>query len=104
MKYTTVLGDSKPHLSDYMCDQSHASYKSKVLRVAMYGVPPHVIAGKDGIGGADIKLLDYLTAKLEFTSKIYIAKSWVSSINTVCYKTYFTDSYKKIRRFLKFSV
>ena len=101
MKYTTVLGDSKPHLSDYMCDQSHASYKSKVLRVTMYGVPPHVIAGKDGIGGADIKLLDYLTAKLEFTSKIYTPKSWASSINTVCYKTYFI---KKIRRFLKFSV
>ena len=63
--------------------------------MAMYGMSPHVIAGKDGIGGADIKLLDYLTAKLEFTSKIYIAKSWVSSINIVCYKTYFMDSYKK---------
>ena len=87
-----------------MCDQSHASYKNKVLRVAMYGMSPHVIAGKDGIGGADVTLLNYLTAKLAFTSKISFPKNWVSSINIVCYKTYFTDNYKKIGGFLKFSV
>ena len=85
MKYTIVLGDSKPHLSDYMCDQSHASYKNKVLRVAMYGFPPYFIAGKDGLGGADNTLLNYLAAKMEFASKIYVTKNWVASINMVCF-------------------
>ena len=83
MKYATVLGYPKPHLSNYMCDQSHVSYKNKVLRVAMYGLSPYFIAGKDGFGGADTMLLNYLAAKMEFTSKISATKSWVDSINVV---------------------
>ena len=85
MKYATVLGFPKPHLSNYMCDRSHASYKNKVLRVAMYGLSPYFIAGKDGFGGADTMLLNYLSAKMEFTSKIFVTKSWVDSINVVCF-------------------
>ena len=84
MKYTTVLGETKPHLSDYMCDQSHALYKNKVLRVAMMGNLPYFIAGKDNIGGADTTLLNYLAAKMEFTSKIYVPKTYLASINMVC--------------------
>ena len=84
MKYATVLGFPKPHLSNYMCDQSHASYKNKVLRVAMYGLSPYFIAGKDNIGGADTTLLKYLAAKMKFTSKIYLPKTYLASINMVC--------------------
>ena len=84
MKYTTVLGETKPHLSDYMCDQSHALYKNKVLRVAMMGHLPYFIAGKDNIGGADTTLLKYLAAKMKFTSKIYLPKTYLASINMVC--------------------
>ena len=84
MKYTTVLGKTKPHLSDYMCDQSHALYKNKVLRVAMMGHLPYFIAGKDNIGGADTTLLKYLAAKMKFTSKIYLPKTYLASINMVC--------------------
>ena len=84
MKYTTVLGETKPHLSDYMCDQFHALYKNKVLRVAMMGHLPYFIAGKDNIGGADTTLLKYLAAKMKFTSKIYLPKTYLASINMVC--------------------
>ena len=84
MKNTTVLGDSKPHFSNIMCDQSHASYKNKVLRVAMFGISPYFIAGKDGLRGADTTLLNYLAAKMEFTSKVYVTKNFVASINMVC--------------------
>ena len=84
MKYTTVLGETKPHLSDYMCDQSHALYKNKVPRVAMMGHLPYFIAGKDNIGGADTTLLKYLAAKMKFTSKIYLPKTYLASINMVC--------------------
>ena len=84
MKYTIVLGETKPFLSDYMCDQSHALYKNKVLRVAMMGHSPFFIAGKDNKGGADTTLLKYLAAKMNFTSKIYVPKTYLASINMVC--------------------
>ena len=79
-----ALGESKPHLSQYMCDQSHASYKNKVLRVGMMGISPYFKADKNGIVGVDITLLNYLATKMEFTPKIYIAKGFVASINMVC--------------------
>ena len=79
-----VLGETKPHLSHYMCDQSHASYKNKLLRVGMMGIPPYFIADKNGIAGIDIKLLNYLADKIEFTSKIYVPKNYAASINMVC--------------------
>ena len=84
MIYTTVLGQTKPHLSDKMCHQSHALYKNKVLRVAMMGHSPFFITGKDSIGGADTTLLKYLAAKMKFTSKIYVPKTYLASINVVC--------------------
>ena len=84
MIYTAVLGETKPHLSDYMCHHSHALHKNKVLRVAMMGHPPYIIGGKDNIGGADTTLLKYLAAKMKFTSKIYVPKTYLASINMVC--------------------
>ena len=87
-----VLGETKPHLSHYMCDQSHASYKNKVLRVGMTGISPYFKADKNGIAGVDITLLNYLAAKMEFTSKIYIPKNFAASINMVCIQTFFTDN------------
>ena len=84
MKETTVLGETKPHFSDSMCHQSHALYKNKVLRVAMMGLAPYFINGKNGIVGADATLLNYLAEKMEFTSKITVPKSYFASINVVC--------------------
>ena len=88
-----VLGETKPHLSHYMCDQSHASYKNKILRVGMVGISPYFIADKNGIAGADITLLNYLEAKLECTSKIYVPKTFAASINMVSIHNFlFTDN------------
>ena len=48
------------------------------------GHPPFFIAGKNNIGGADTTLLKYLAAKMKFTSKIYVPKTYLASINMVC--------------------
>ena len=37
-----VVGEREPYLQHSMCDHAHTSYKNKVIRVGIIGVPPYL--------------------------------------------------------------
>ena len=103
-----VVGMPQPYLQHSMCDHEHISYKKKVVRVNIIGVPPylygkthdsiisnfrksHVVlknniyAGTtNGLDGADIRLLYLLSDKLNFEFNITVPTSFTDSYRLVC--------------------
>ena len=102
-----VVGMPQPYLQHSMCDHEHISYKKKVVRVSIIGVPPylygkthdsiisnfrksHVVlknniyAGTtNGLDGADIRLLYLLSDKLNFEFNITVPTSFTDSYRLV---------------------
>ena len=80
-----VVGESEPHLEQEMCKPSSASYRNKILRIALAGLPPHFVMTSNGtIEGTIVTLIKILAKKLRFTPKIIIAESFIAADLQVC--------------------
>ena len=78
-----IVGRAEPLKQGHMCDMSHASYRYKKLRVGVFGITPHVVQTKDGIGGTNIMLLKLLAEKLKFMPIVVIPRSFGQGANMV---------------------
>ena len=79
-----VVGENQPRLQDVMCDLSYTSYKNKILRVGIVGIPPYFAIQEQNIDGVDVKLLSFLSEKKNLQPNITIPKSHSASVSQVC--------------------
>ena len=78
-----VVGEDKPPIDLFMCKLSHVSYKHKSLRIGIVGFAPYFVPTKSGLDGIDIRLLQMLSERLYFTSKIVIPYSFNAAYKMV---------------------
>ena len=78
-----IVGRAEPLMQGHMCDMSYVSYRYKKLRVGVFGITPHVVQTKDGIGGTNIMLLKLLAEKLKFMPIVVIPRSFGQGANMV---------------------
>ena len=78
-----IVGRKEPHMQDYMCEKSYASYKYKKLKVGIFGPKPYIFSTKNGIDGTDVRLLKLLSQKLKFVPELMIPMSFRHGSNLV---------------------
>ena len=81
-----AVGEDKSEVQEHMCGQEYTSYKNKVLRIGMLGMPPYLKvtnAGKS-IEGIDFDLLQLHVKWKNFVANITIPKNLFASISMVC--------------------
>ena len=84
-----IVGEMNPKRQEKMCKLSYVSYKEKILRIALLGIPPHFIFTHDGIiEGTNIRMMRILEQKLGFTAEIIVPESFKDSIAKVCNDSY----------------
>ena len=71
-----VVGEYEPRLQDVLCDPTYTSYKNKMVRVGMVGIPPYFAIKKQKIVGMDMKFLNYLSEKEILQPNIIVPNSF----------------------------
>ena len=84
-----VVGEVEPRLEDEMCKPSYVSYKSKAIKIALYGIPPWRVQSNGGLlgtgfDGINVRFLKYLSERLNFLPHINVAPSHQSAEEQVC--------------------
>ena len=80
-----IVGEMIPRLEENMCKPSYASFKEKIVRVALLGIPPYFMVTNTGqIDGTDIRLLRLLEQKLNFRAEINVPQSFLEADTKVC--------------------
>ena len=79
-----VVGEVEPRLEDEMCKASYVSYKSKAIKIALYGIPPWRVQSKQGVlgtefDGINVRFLKMLSERLNFSPDITAAPSHQSA-------------------------
>ena len=78
-----VVGEHKPRLQDVMCDLSLTSYKNKMVRTGIAGVPPYFIMKEQKIDGVDVKFLNFMAEKKSLQLNITIHQTFADAGNEV---------------------
>ena len=72
-----VIGELNPLLVNEMCNQSYLDYKNKTLRIGLIGIPPDFVMTDAGtIDGANIRMIDMIAKRFEFSPQINVAVSY----------------------------
>ena len=81
-----IVGKMNPIIQEKMCNPSYVSYRNKLLRVALLGIPPDFIVTNTGkLEGTNIRLMRLLEQNLNFRGKIVVPQSFLDSNTKVCY-------------------
>ena len=81
-----IVGEMTPLIEEDMCNPSYISYRNKILRVALIGIPPNFIVTNTGkFDGTDVRLMALLEQKLNFRGKIVVPQSFLDVDVKVCY-------------------
>ena len=78
-----VVGELNPRLQDVMCDLSYTTYKNRILRAGVLGIPPYFTMKDTKIDGVDVKLLKLLAEKMRFQPNIIIPKKFLAVAHVV---------------------
>ena len=73
-----VVGEVEPRLEDKMCKPSYASYKSKAIKIPVFGIPPWRVPSNKGLfgtgfDGTNLRFLKMLSERLNFSPVVTIA-------------------------------
>ena len=81
-----IVGEMTPLIEEDMCNPSYISYRNKILRVSLIGIPPNFIVTNTGkFDGTDVRLMALLEQKLNFRGKIVVPQSFLDVDVKVCY-------------------
>ena len=79
-----VVGELEPRLQKHLCEPSYVSYKNKILRIGIMGIPPAVFMTEKGpFAGMNLRLLKMLEQRLDFGTAIIVPNSFLDAGNKV---------------------